>query len=169
MNSAQITGIFKGSSQYARFWRFFRIAVQIVETVSSESRSEVVSITRTGSSLQIKWRLLFVPRAISQAATAFAAAAAAAAVSAATGHDDTAMTAASVAAAASTVTSGKGSTGDEKGVDFTSIYELDASNGQIISHTLEFSKPLDNYGLLETLQSTLNVGKMVQPAMFPAF
>lgn len=169
MNPAQITGIFKGSSQYARFWRFFRIAVQIVETVSSESRSEVVSITHTGSSVQIKWRLLFVPRAISQAATAFAAAAAAAAVSAATGHDDTAMTAASVAAAASTVTSGKGSTGDEKGVDFTSIYELDASNGQIISHTLEFSKPLDNYGLLETLQSTLNVGKMVQPAMFPAF
>lgn len=185
MSLAQVSGIaWKGFWEYVKFWRFFHTAV---ETLSTESRSEVMSVSHIGNTIRIRWRLVFTAKNIAPAAAAAALSAAALAFSAATGdptyaaahlsHDASAA-AAGVAAAADTVKQAfsnvrtanteKDGSSAEKIVDFNSIYELDPWDGRIVSHSLEFREPREDHGLLGALRASLNVGGFMQPAVAPA-
>eukprot|EP00747_Dinoflagellata_sp_TGD_P047434 gnl/TRDRNA2_/TRDRNA2_145007_c0_seq3.p1 gnl/TRDRNA2_/TRDRNA2_145007_c0~~gnl/TRDRNA2_/TRDRNA2_145007_c0_seq3.p1 ORF type:complete len:317 (+),score=31.35 gnl/TRDRNA2_/TRDRNA2_145007_c0_seq3:34-984(+) len=136
MELAQIRGIaFDGKNQYSSFWDFFRTAVQILST---QSRSEVISINLVDSQIRISWRLQFTSRVIPLGKDAANA----------------------VRAVQNTFGGFIGDVADgllsggEKSVDFDSIYEL-GLNGKIVSHMLDFRTPEDSAGLLPTLQRLL--------------
>jgi hypothetical protein len=175
MELAQAPGFsFKGKTQYGRFWAIFRTAVHFL---GSQPRSEVISIHQIGSTIRIRWRLLFTARYTPVAALTAVAAVAMAAVDAAADAADMmdvvdgelATAAAAVAAFTALPWRGKNKALDgygyrEEVVDLNSIYELDLWSGRIAGHTLDFRTPREEDNLLRLLQTRIDTSRQI-PAL----
>lgn len=165
---------FEGERQYGEFWNNFRTGVTLV---ASSARSEVVNVVHSGQYIRIRWRLLLTPRAPTQgeaAATAanalqaargaFGAAAAAAVPSSRRASSPSGLLGGLFGQAenmlgeaeqwASSTASGAnanqpiGGPTQERIVELNSVYELDCWNGRVVSHTLEFRSPTEDFDLL---------------------
>jgi hypothetical protein len=138
MEWAQVPGItFQGEHQYACFWGYFRTAVDFLST---ESRSEVVSVYQVGSQVRIRWRLVMKQRMIPRILFGNAG--------------------------VNPLFSEMERSG-EKRVDFNSIYELDVWNGHVASHTLEFRTPEEDVGLIRALQSSMQLSGNARQGALP--